>query len=66
MSFGPMLYYLFDGPLKRSKQQNITIIGVNRIALTKTADGWLKLIDVDGCSREVNDSVRVYWESESG
>lgn len=25
----------------------MTIVGVNRIALTKTADGWLKLIEVD-------------------
>jgi hypothetical protein len=29
-------------------------IGVNRIALTKTADGWPKLIEVDGFGRGVN------------
>ena len=54
MSCGLMLHYLSDGPLKRSKQQNMTIIGVNRIALTKTAGGWLKLIEVDGFGRDVN------------
>jgi hypothetical protein len=32
----------------------MTIVGVNRIALTKTADGWLKLIEVDVFGREVN------------
>jgi hypothetical protein len=34
----------------------MTIVGVNRIALTKTADGWLKLIEVDVLGREVNNS----------
>jgi hypothetical protein len=55
-----MLHYLFGGPLKRSKQQNMTIIGVDRIARTKTADGWLKLIEVDGFGREVNKLSNVH------
>lgn len=60
MSCVPMLHYLFGGPLKRSKQQNMTIIGVDRIARTKTADGWLKLIEVDGFGREVNKLSNVH------
>ena len=38
----------------------MTIVGVNRIALTKTADGWLKLIEVDGFGREVNKLSNVH------
>jgi|LakMenE01Jun11ns_1017448.scaffolds.fasta_scaffold9232484_2 hypothetical protein len=38
----------------------MTIIGVNRIALTEAADGWLKLIEVDGFGREVNKLSNVH------
>lgn len=44
----------------------MTIVGVNRITLTKTADGWLKSIEVDVFGREVNNMNSVHQESESG